>query len=157
MRQRAGSNHDRWVASAFSELDQELSRFPGHRLFTVLAIDWSRNENRRIYTSAPQAYPCGGAKPLRRDSQYFQEVVTAGKARFCLEPEACRRAFADFDLLERLGCESAVNVPIRNGGATIGSLNLLHESGWYRLDMESALMPFADAAAPILLRNLHQE
>jgi hypothetical protein len=50
---------------------------------------------------AARPYPCGGAKPLRRDSQYFQEVIAAGKARFCLEREACRRAFADFDLLER--------------------------------------------------------
>lgn len=157
MHQRADSTRDRSVASSFGELDLALSRFPGHRLFTVLAIDWSRNENRRIYTSAPQTYPCGSAKPLRRDNQYFQDVIEAGKARFCLEREACRRAFPDFDLFEKLGCESAVNVPIRSGGATIGSLNLLHASGWYRPDMESALIPFAEAAAPILLRNLHPE
>ncbi|MDQ0074431.1 hypothetical protein J2W34_006255 [Variovorax boronicumulans] len=157
MHPRVGSTRDGSAVSALAGLDRALSHFPGHRLFTVLAIDWSRNENRRIYTSARETYPCGGSKPLQRDSQYFEEVIKAGRTRFCLDREACRQAFPDFELLERLGCESAVNVPIRDGGPTIGSLNLLHESGWYRRDMESALIPFARAAVPILLRNLHQE
>lgn len=138
---------------SFEALDHALRRFPGHRLFTVLAIDWSRSENRRVYSSEPGMYPCGGAKPLRHDSEFFQNLIVNGWARFCDDQQACRRAFPDYALIEALGCESAVNVPIRHDGSTIGSLNLLHQKGWYRHEMSSALMPFADLAATVLLRN----
>jgi len=138
---------------AFEALDHALRRFPGHKLFTVLEIDWSRNENRRVYSSEPAMYPCGGAKPLRPDSEFFQKLIANGEARFCDDRQACRHAFPDYALIEALGCESAVNVPIRHGGSTIGSLNLLHQAGWYRPEMISALMPFADLAATVLLRN----
>jgi hypothetical protein len=134
-------------------LDQALRVYPGHRLFTILAIDWSRGENQRIYSSEPASYPPGGAKPLVSSSDFYQEVVLGGRARFCGDRAACQRAFSDYPLIEALGCESAVNVPIRLDGATVGSLNLLHRRGWYDRDMLPPLMLFADYAAALLVRH----
>ena len=136
---------------SFEALDHALRRSPGHRLFTVLAIDTGRAVSRRLYTSDAVAYPCGGTKPLHADNDFFREVVQGGRARICLDQEACRRAFPDHALIDTLGCRSAVNVPIRHGGCTIGSLNLLHQEHWYRPDMVPALMRFAEQAAPLLL------
>jgi hypothetical protein len=141
------------LQTAMHALDQALRRFPGHRLFTILAIDWARHENQRIYSSAPDRYPCGGAKPLVPASAFYQEVILGGRARICADRAACRRAFADHALIEALGCASAVNVPMLHRGATIGSLNLLHRSGWYEQDMLSQLMPFADYASALLVRQ----
>jgi len=140
---------------AFEALDHALRRFPGHRLFTVLAIDGSRAACRRLYTSDPAAYPCGGTKPLHQDGGFFREVVMGGRARICADREACRRAFPDHALFDALGCRCAINVPIRHGGCTIGSLNLLHQEHWYRRDMAPALTRFAELAAPLLLRLRH--
>ena len=126
---------------AFEALDHALRPFPGHRLFTVLAIDSSLAACRRLYTSDPAAYPCGGTKPLHHGNDFFREVVLGGRARICADREACRRAFPDHALLDALGCRSAINIPIRHGGCTIGSLNLLHREHWYQPDMVSALMP----------------
>lgn len=134
----------------FAALDQALRRYPGHRLFTVLTINWEREENQRIYTSAPDVYPCGGAKPLRRDSDFFRQVVSGGSSRIFRDREECRAAFPDYALIEQLGCESAINVPIRSKGVTLGSLNLLHQAGWYTPEMVPALTQFASLAATML-------
>lgn len=142
------------VQRAFEALDAALRVRPGHKLFTVLAIDWAREQNRRVYTSDAEAYPCGGAKPLHRDSEFFQSVVVGGQARICPDRQACRAAFFDHALIESLGCESAVNVPVRWRGTTLGSLNLLHESGWYQPRMLPELTEFAALAAPLLRQQL---
>lgn len=139
---------------AFEALDAALREQPGHKLFTVLVIDWAREQNRRIYTSDALAYPCGGAKPLDRGSEFFRLVVLGGQARICPDRQACRSAFFDHALIESLGCESAVNVPVRCKGITLGSLNLLHESGWYQPRMIPALMEIAARAAPLLQQQL---
>lgn len=138
---------------AFIGLDRVLRRYPGHKLFTVLEIDWDRGESQRVYTSDPLGYPYGGVKRLLPDSEFFRQVVVEGTARLCRDREACRRAFPDYALIESLGCESAINVPIRFQGSTIGSLNLLHQSGWYESGMSSFLEPLAAMAATVLLRH----
>lgn len=148
----AAADTARWDDMARA-LDHALREFPGHKLFTILQIDWDRQENQRIYSSNTEHYPCGGAKPLLTASDFYREVILGGRARICADREACRLAFADHALIEALGCESAVNVPIRQAGVTVGSLNLLHRRGWYAREMVSPLMLFADFAAAILTRR----
>ena len=134
----------------FAALDEALRCQPGHKLFNVLAIDWDRGLNQRIYTSHPAAYPGCGAKPLRRDGVFFRQLVEAGESRICRTREECRTTFPDFELIEQLGCQSAINVPIRRQGVTLGSLNLLDESGWYTPQMVPGLHRFGVLAAPLL-------
>jgi hypothetical protein len=136
--------------NGFVDLDKLLSVRPGHLLFTVLAIDWERGENQRIYTSSHDAYPVGGVKPLNRHSEFFRLVVLEGVARICPDRESCRNAFFDFDLIQSLGCESGVNFPIKRDGQTVGSLNLLHKAGWYRPDMLPILQGAAEVADGLL-------
>lgn len=142
-----GSAH---ALQGYFALDRALSICPGHKLFTVLAIDWDARQNRRIYSSSPALYPCGGAKPLQHDGEFFTQVVEQGKSRICRNRDECRAAFFDFALIEELGCESAINVPIRTKGLTIGSLNLLHEAAWYSEEMIPALARHASVAATLL-------
>ena len=141
--------------AALRALDQALQQQPGHKLFTVLAIDAQRQENRRIYSSAPEAYPCEGTKPLRRDSAFYRTVFLAGEPRVCRDKEECRAAFPDHASIEALGCESAVNVPVRWNGVTLGSLNLLHERGWYDASSLPILAVYAGLAVPVLLHAIN--
>src|SRR5205085_1653728 len=138
-------------AAALRALDLALREHPGHKLFTVLAIDAVRKESRRMYTSAPEQYPCQGTKPLRTDSDFYRRVFLAGEPRICRDRNECRAAFPDHALIESLGCESAVNVPVRWNGVTLGSLNLLHEAGWYGESSLPILTVYAGLAVPILL------
>lgn len=139
---------------AFKSIETALARTVGHRLFTVLIIDEARMLDRRIYSSDPLNYPCGGTKPLYVDNDFYRTVVTAGLSRYCRDKEECRRAFFDYDVIEALGCESAVNVPVRWNGVTLGSLNLLHKAGWYHDGMADDLALFATMAVPLYKQEL---
>lgn len=144
-------------AKAFQALDAALAQYPGHKLFTILAVDWTRNLSQRVYTNLPHAYPCGGTKPLNRDSIFFRDVLGPGRVRICRNADDIRTAFFDFALIESLGCQSAVNVPIFSGGKPIGSMNLLHENGWYTDSMTPALTQFSALAATPLHQLLSQQ
>lgn len=136
------------------QLDAALARDLGHRLFTVLALDWTRGLSVRHYSSAPLAYPPGGAKPIVPGGEFHARVIEAGEPRFCADADAIRAAFPDHALILSLGCESAVNVPVRWNGRTLGSLNLLHEAGWYGEDMLPVLRVYGAMAVP-LLQQIH--
>lgn len=127
----------------------------GYRLFTVLVLDRQAQQSLRYFSSQPGAYPPGGAKPIREDSEFFASVVLGGQARICVDRAECMRAFPDHELIHSLGCESAVNVPVRWDGQTIASLNLLHEAGWYRRDMLPELSWYAAMAIPIIQKIIH--
>lgn len=137
--------------ASLAALDKALAAAIGHKLFTVLVINWAKNENQRFYTNQPGPYPTGGAKPLVRQGEFFQEVVLAGRPRICRTYDDVKRAFFDHELIRSLGCESAVNYPVRWNGRTIGSLNLLHQAEWYREDDMPALSAFAQMTVPALM------
>jgi hypothetical protein len=142
--------------TTFQALESALRLAPGHKLFTVLLADTQRHISRRIYSSAPQAYPCGGTKPIRQASEFYEKVLLAGQPRICRDAAACRAAFPDFDRIQALGCESAINFPVRFNGASLGSLNLLHESGWYAEHSLAGMELLSAFAVPVLLDGLSQ-
>lgn len=146
---------DRQPDRGLQALAAALSERIGYRLFTVLILDRQAGVSRRYYSSRPEAYPTDGAKPIREDSDFFAHVVQEGRPRICLDREACRQAFPDHELIFSLGCESAVNVPVRWDGQTIASLNLLHQAGWYRPDMLPELGWYSALAIPVIQKIIH--
>jgi hypothetical protein len=141
-----------------AELDRALAQAVGHKLFTVLVLNEEVGRNQRYYSNQPQAYPVGGSKPIDRESALYKDVILGGKPRICYDYADIKRAFFDHELIRSLGCESAVNFPVRWNGKTIGTLNLLHQAGWYNETNVAAIGPFAALSLPALLeitRNLH--
>jgi hypothetical protein len=66
--------------------------------------------------------------------------------------EAMRGDFPDLDLIVSLGCGSAINMPIVAGGEMLGSVNLLHQEGWYTPDrVEAVKLLVAPAIACFLI------
>ena len=104
----------------------------GHKLFTVLILNFAKGENQRYYSNQPDAYKTGGSKPIDRDSAFFKNVVGSGQPAMLRTYEDIKAVFFDHELIRSLGCESCVNVPIRWDGQTVGTLNLLHNANWYR-------------------------
>jgi hypothetical protein len=121
----------------------------GFRLFTMLVLDWKNDCVRRYYSNRPDEYPAGGTKPLRRDSEFFETVVVRGVARICHDRADCIKAFPDHELIFSLGCESAVNVPVKWNGRVIASLNLLDRAGAYTESMLPELACLAAFAVPV--------
>jgi transcriptional regulator with GAF, ATPase, and Fis domain len=137
--------------NGLAALDKALAATVGHKLFTVLVVDWKRSEYRRAYTNQPQGYPVGGSKPMVKKGAFYDNVVVDGKWQIHRNYEEVKAAFPDHELIRSLGCESAVNVPVRFNGRTVGSLNLLHEARWYTDADLASLSLFAAMAASLLL------
>ncbi len=132
-------------------LDRALAATIGHKLFTVLVLNHAAGQKQRYYTNRPDAYPAGGHKPIEPFGEYHDTVVLAGRPRFLPDRAAIIRAFPDHALILSLGCEGAVNVPVRWNGTTLGGINLLDEAGQYHEAQTPLLLTFAALAVPAFL------
>ena len=134
----------------FAALDEALKSAVGHKLFTILTYDGATFEAARVYSNLPGPYPTGGRKRLA-PGPWTEAVLDSGEAYIGRTQDDLRNVFPDHELIASLGCASVLNMPVRWRGRTLGSLNLLHEAGWYDEDDVAACLPFAQLALPALL------
>jgi hypothetical protein len=135
--------------ATFRALDAELAQSPGHILFTVLVHHPAARESERFYSNRPAEYPVGGRKPVT-DSAWMQRVIHGGQPWIGCNADDIRSAFFDHQTIFALGCESALNMPVRWRGETLGTLNLLHRADHYR----EAHLPEVDLLAHLALPAL---
>ena len=133
----------------YPALDEALGRVIGHKLFTLMAIDWPRGEAARIYTNMPDDYPVGGRKPLGALTEWGKIVLEGRQPWIARSAEDIRGAFFDHELIARLGCASCLNVPVIDedapgGPRVIGTVNMLHEAGHYEEEHAAKAAPFAE-------------
>ena len=116
--------------AAFSALQALVQATVGAKLFTYMTVDMAAEVARRAYTSDPENYPTSGTKPIRYDSwfdightqrQYFVANTIADIAK----------VFPDYGLINSLGCQSVVNMPVVIGGELVGTVNMLDVDGYY--------------------------
>lgn len=161
MRRQRGADHRLCTVAAaqgrveqpdalFAALDDALQAVIGHKLFTILTYDGDSGEAARVYSNLPGPYPTGGRKRLA-PGPWTEAVLDRGEAYIGRTRDDLRDVFSDHELIASLGCESVLNMPVRWRGRTLGSLNLLHEAGWYGEDDVAACLPFAQLALPALL------
>ena len=116
--------------ATFRALDAALAEAPGHILFTILLHHPAARESERFYSNRPAEYPVGGRKPVT-DSAWMRRVIHGGQPWIGHGAGAIREAFFDHAIILALGCGSALNMPVRWRGETLGTLNLLHRAGHY--------------------------
>ncbi|QYU68006.1 GAF domain-containing protein [Leptolyngbya sp. 15MV] len=99
----------------------------------------------------PQAYPVGGRKPIN-ETHWFQRVLGEGEPYIGRTHADIADVFYDHELIRSLGCESVLNVPVRWNGTSLGTINLLHEAGWYGEGDLPIARHFAALAVPGYLK-----
>lgn len=115
---------------AFAALEQLVRDHVGAKLFTIMTSDTRQHLAERIYSNMPDAYPVSGTKPYNETR--WSEITLNEKRTFVANTiEDIATVFDDHPLIQSLGCESVINVPIIFDGAVIGTLNCLHEKGFY--------------------------
>ena len=117
-------------ARIFRAVEMLSAAVIGHRLFTIMRFDAERSEVERVHTSMPAAYPVGGRK-AKRDTVWSDHTLRDMKVFRASGPEAIRAAFDDHATILSLGLGSVLNIPLVLGRRCIGTMNLLHEAGWY--------------------------
>jgi hypothetical protein len=134
-------------APLWAALDAAVTATIGHKLFTVLRFHADSRESERCYTNQPAAYPMGGRKPFN-ESAWSRQLFGERRPYIGRTAEDIRTVFFDHALIASLGCDSVLNVPVVHDGRVLGTLNLLHEAGWYgEEDMAPGLL-FAALAVP---------
>lgn len=122
----------------------------GHRLFTVMRFDSSRSEVQRVHTNQPQAYPTGGRKQ-KKATAWADQVLGDMRVFRGTSPADIVSAFDDHATILGLGLGSVINIPIVFEGRCVGTMNLLHQAGWYRPEDERTGLLLAPFLIPVLL------
>ncbi len=121
----------------------------GHRLFTIMRFDAGRAEVERVHTSLPAVYPVGGRKK-KQDTAWTDHTLRDMKVFRATTPDEIRAAFDDHATIARLGLGSILNIPLVLGGRCLGTMNLLHEAGWYGAEDEATGLRLGAFLLPVL-------
>ena len=124
----------------------------GHRLFTVMRLHSKSFEVERIYSNLPAAYPAGGRKK-KKDTDWARHVLDEMKVFRGSNTADIRSAFDDHATILGLGLGSVLNIPVVFDGRCLGTMNLLHEAGWYRAEDEGAGQLLSAFLVPVLLAS----
>ena len=114
---------------AFGALQALVQATVGAKLFTYMSVDMANEVARRAYTSDPTNYPASGTKPIRYNSWF--DIVHKERRYFVANTiEAIAEVFPDYELIDSLGCQSVVNMPVVIGGELVGTVNMLDVTGY---------------------------
>jgi len=139
-------------SAVYRAAEEALQCLVGHRLFTLLAVHPAGDEVQRFWSSNEADYPLTGRKRL--GSTPWGDVVLRDRRPWLgRDRAAIMWAFADHELIERLGLGSAINIPVMIHGRLLGTINLLHSEGHFK----EAHLQIAARIAPYLAPALAAE
>ena len=122
--------HAKGTDEAFKALQTLTEATVGVKLFTYMTVDMENELARRAYTSDPSNYPTSGTKPIHYDAWF--DVVHKQRRYFVANTiEDIAKVFPDYELINSLGCQSVVNMPVVICGELVGTVNMLDVAGYY--------------------------
>lgn len=124
----------------------------GVKLFTVMTHDSRTGHAGRVYSNMPEAYPVSGTKPAN-ETDWSRQVIQERRTFVANTIEDIAEVFYDHELIRSLGCESVINVPIIVAGEVKGTINCLHEAGFYTPERVEAAEALKLPGAVCLLLN----
>ena len=133
--------------AGFRALETAMQEAIGFRLFTIMQHDGTFN--RRVYSNRADAYPLGGAKPMR-DIGWMRRVKSGMPSISTGEAEI-RENFTDHAMIRSLGCSTSLNLPVYWDARLLGVLNLLGRPRPYDAADAALGMQFAALAIPGLM------
>ena len=123
----------RGLSGVYQSLEELARELVGHRLFTLMSVDKKQGEAARIFSNMPDAYPIFGKKPVT-NTPWSKQVIENHETFVANDISEIAAVFDDYELIQSLGCESVINVPIIIGDQVIGTINCLAEAGHYTDD-----------------------
>jgi hypothetical protein len=132
----------------FISIGEEAQGRFGWKLFTAMRY-LASGEVERVHTSNPEAYPLSGRKP-RRDTPWSRQVLVRGELYYANDAAGIRFAFEDAEKILGLGLGAVINVPVKEGGRVLGTLNFLREAGGYRPEQAREALALAEKALQLL-------
>lgn len=128
----------------YREVERAMDELVGYKLLTILKLEESRLH--RMHTNDLARYPIGGYKDITHD-RWLTAMLRDGDPIISVDEDEVRARFFDHETIFALGCGSAMNIPIVGPRGTLGSLNLLHQAGWFTPEHVLVARPFAQLLA----------
>lgn len=130
----------------FRALERLVQDRIGAKLFTLMEIDREKRVARRSYSNMPVAYPVSGEKPMMQNA--WSDIVEGRHQTFVANTiDEIAAVFGDYELIQSLGCESCLNLPIVIRGELWGTLNCLDIAGHYTNERVAAAETLKTAGA----------
>ena len=139
--------------TTFAALCRIVQDTIGARLFTVTEFVPERSVAVRRYSNMPDDYPVSGEKPLQHN-KWMETVLHRHETFVANSIEEIAEVFPDFELIQSLGCESCLNLPVVIAGELRATVNCLHDAGHYTPDRVVAADSLKPAAALAVLLAL---
>lgn len=116
--------------AAFAALQALADATVGVKLFTAMKVDMAADLSRRAYTSDPVSYPTSGTKPINYGPWF--DIVHKQRAYFVANTiEDIAKVLFDHEVINSLGCQSIVNMPVIIGDTLVGTVNMLNVEGHF--------------------------
>jgi GAF domain-containing protein len=132
--------------ATFKALEELVDKTIGVKLFTLMEVDNLRGVARRNYSNMPGAYATSGEKPIQ-DNSWTKQVQGRHQTFVANSIEEIAAVFPDHELIQSLGCESCMNLPIVVNERVIGTLNCLHDAGHFTPERVAAAESLKQAGA----------
>jgi hypothetical protein len=116
--------------AAYLALEELVRATVGAKLFTVMTVDMEHDLSRCAYTSDPVNHSTSDTKPINY-GPWFDTVHTGREYFVANTIEAIAEVLFDHELINKLGCQSIVNMPVIIGGTLIAVVNMLNVAGHY--------------------------
>ena len=125
---KAGTS--RAAASSMSSSPGVARATVGAKLFTIMLVDMPNELSRRAFTSDPVSYPTSATKPLNYGPWF--DIVHGKREYFVANTiEDIAKVLFDHELINSLGCQSVINMPIILGDELVATMNILDIEGYY--------------------------
>lgn len=127
--------------SLFPALDALCAEMVGHMLFSCSAFNLRADGGgsaARVYTSDEANYPTSGLKEIA-PNRWTACVIDKHETFVANTITEIAEVFPDHALIASMGLGSVVNLPVLRKGAFLGTVNMLHETGYYTGDRLAAL------------------
>ena len=108
---------------AYRAMDTLVRDTVGVDLFTIMTMDLDAMEARRIFTSNEEKYPVTGTKEITKD-RWYDIVVTQEETFVANTLEDIATVFQDSNLVGSMGLGSVVNIPVRENGQLVATVNI---------------------------------
>lgn len=119
------------------------------KLLTVTAVDLGARTETRIWSSNPTHYPVGCTACIVWDG--WSTMIYRDHRSFVANTVSdLPHVYEDHALINELGCNSCINVPVVHAGRVIATMNLLHETDWFTPTRIANI----DAMVPLIAETL---
>lgn len=129
----------------FASLEDWVQKDVGAIIYSASVFHLAAGKSRRIYTNQPEIYPVSGLKDIIPNA-WTAQVLDARKSFVANTLAEIATVFPDHPIIQSLGCGSVINMPVFLAGRFLGTVNVLHEPGYFTPDRVERLHALRPAA-----------